>query len=220
MTHWTAETTQALSSAEVSLKTVGNLLSFVNDGQGKPSAGERAIFAAAVVFLYGTWENYVEQLAIELVGHIANEVSAEKVPDQVRKSLEKKSAWELAIHPGWKALWIQSVRLTAVGDDDERFGMNTARAGQVKNLLVTAGAVDPFSDFPEGVVPTHLGANAATVPDAVNKLVELRGEIVHTGKVPSALRKYHVLEWQTFVATVCKGVDQTVRNQCKRLSSS
>ena len=219
MTHWTASTTQALSSADVSLKTVGDLLGFVKDGQGKPSASERAIFAAAVVFLYGIWENHVEQLAIELVSHVANEICAEKVPEHVRKSLEKKTAWELTIHPGWKALWIQSVKLTAVGDDDERFGMNTARAGQVKNLLVTAGAVDPFSEFSADVVPTHLGPSASTAAAAVNKLVELRGEIVHTGKVPSSLRKFHVLEWRAFVEAVCKGVDLAVRNQCKRLSS-
>ncbi len=111
------------------------------------------------------------------------------------------------------------MKLSAVGDDDERFGMNTARAGQVKNLLVTAGAVDPFSEFSAAVVPTHLGSSASTASEAVNKLVELRGEIVHTGKVPSSLRKFHVLEWRAFVEKVCKGVDLAVRNQCKRLSS-
>jgi hypothetical protein len=61
MSHWTSSKTTALASAEGSLKTVVNLLSFVKDGQGKPSTSERAIFAAAVVFLYGIWENYVEQ---------------------------------------------------------------------------------------------------------------------------------------------------------------
>lgn len=219
MTHWTTSKTDALASAEGSLKTVANLLSFVKDGQGKPSASERAIFAAAVVFLYGIWENYVEQLAVELVGHVSDETTADKVPEQVRRSLEKKTAWELAIHPGWKALWVKSVQIAAVGDDDERFGMNTAKAGQVKNLLITAGALDPFADLTADVVPSHLGSTTATAGDAVNKLVELRGEIVHTGRVPSALRKHHVLEWRDFVANVCNRVDVTSRTQCKRLGS-
>jgi hypothetical protein len=55
------------------------------------------------------------------------------------------------------------------------------------------------------------------IEDALNKLVELRGEIVHTGKVPGALRKHHVREWRDFVELVCRGVDTTSRNQCKRL---
>jgi len=218
VTHWTADKTGALASAEGSLKTVANLLSFVKDGQGKPSASERAIFAAAAVFLYGIWENYVEQLAIELVAHVSNETSADKVPEQVRRSLEKKTAWELAIYPGWKALWVQIVTLAAVGDDDERFGMNTAKAGQVKNLLITAGALDPFLGLSADVIPSHIASNATTVAEAVNKLVELRGEIVHTGKVPSALRKHHVLQWRDFVAHVCESVDATSRTQCRRLS--
>lgn len=219
MSHWTSSKTTALASAEGSLKTVVNLLSFVKDGQGKPSTSERAIFAAAVVFLYGIWENYVEQLAIEIVGHVSEETSADRVPEQVRRSLEKRTAWELAIHPGWKALWVQSVTLAAVGDDAERFGMNTAKAGQVKNLLLTAGALDPFANLAPETVPSHLVSSTPTAGDAVNKLVELRGEIVHTGRVPSALRKRHVLEWKDFVEAVCKSVDGTSRAQCRRLGS-
>jgi len=127
---WTTTTT-ALSNAENSLKTVDKILSDVKDSSGKPSDKERALFAAAVVFLYGLWENYVEQLAIELVTKVSGQLSPEKVPELIKKQLEKKGAWELAIHPGWKALWIENVKSMAVGDDSEKFGMNTAKAGQV-----------------------------------------------------------------------------------------
>lgn len=217
MSNWASTSTQALSSAEASLATVESLLSYVKDGQGKPSAKERAIFAAAVVFLYGIWENYVEQLAIELVERISSAVDPQKVPEQVRRALEKRTTWELTIHPGWRALWSQQVRVAAIGDDDERFGLNTARAGQVKNLLSTAGAPDPFSTVPSGIIPEHLGASAPAISDAVNKLVELRGEIVHTGQVPKTLRKAHVLAWKGFVKTVCEHVDGACRAQCKSL---
>lgn len=217
MSHWTTISTQALSSTEASLATVDSLLTYVKDGQGKPSAKERAIFAASVVFLYGIWENYVEQLAIELVGKVSSAVDPQNVPELVRKALEKRTPWELTIHPGWRALWSQQVRLAAIGDDDERFGLNTARAGQVRNLLATAGAPDPFITTPSSVIPEHLGASAPAIPDAVNKLVELRGEIVHTGQVPKTLRKAHVLAWKVFVKTVCEHVDSACRNQCKSL---
>lgn len=219
MTHWTSTRTTALSSAESSLKTVDNLLSFVKEGQGKPSAKERAIFAASVVFLYGIWENYVEQLALELVGHISVSIPPERIPDLVRKSLEKKSAWELAITPGWRSLWVQSVKISAVGDDGERFGMNTAKAGQVKNLLANCGAPEPFASTPVTIIPSHIGSAVKSVPDAVNNLVELRGEIVHTGQVPKSLRKAHVLDWKGFVKGLCESVDSEARAQCKTLTT-
>jgi hypothetical protein len=219
MNHWTGARTAALASAESSLKTVDNLLSFVKEGQGKPSAKERAIFAASVVFLYGIWENYVEQLAMELVGNLSTAIPPERIPDLVRRSLEKKSAWELAITPGWRSLWVQSVKVSAVGDDGERFGMNTARAGQVKNLLANCGAPDPFSTTPTNIIPSHIGSEVTTVPEAVNSLVELRGEIVHTGQVPTSLRKAHVLDWKDFVKGLCESVDSAARAQCRTLTS-
>lgn len=217
MAHWTDSNTKALSSTEASLKTVKALLGFVKDVRGKPSQKERAVFAAAVVFLYGIWENYVEQLAIELVEHLSPTVAPNLVPDQVRKSLEKKSAWELSVYPGWRALWVDSVKLQAVGDDAEKFGMNTAKAGQVRNLLVTTGVPDCFSTSKVEIIPAHL-SEVTKVEDAVNKLVELRGEIVHTGKVPDSLRKAHVLAWETFVMALCKSVDDCSRAGGKALS--
>ena len=62
---WT-RTTDASRHVEAGLKVINSLMEFVKQGQGKPSAKERSIFAASVVFAYGVWENYVEQLALEL----------------------------------------------------------------------------------------------------------------------------------------------------------
>ena len=45
----------------------------------------------------------------------------------------------------------------------------------------------------------------------------LRGEIVHTGKVPDALRKKHVLAWRRFVEKAIDKVDESCRVQCKAL---
>ena len=219
MSHWTAAQTAALSNVEGSLDTVESILSFVKDSQGKPSKGERALFAAAVVFLYGLWENYVEQLSIELVTKMSGQLSPDKVPEVIKKQLEKKSAWELSIHPGWKSLWVENVKRMAVGDDGESFGMNTARAGQVKNLLINTGATDPFASITSSIIPGHLSHSAANITDAINKLVELRGEIVHTGTVPSTLRKHHVKAWQVFVKNLVEALDKNCRTQCKALLS-
>ncbi len=216
MTHWADSPTDAHASVGDAVAVVDNLLGFAKDGKGKPSVKERALFAAAVVFTYGIWENFVEQLAIELAGRLGNEVAPEKVPDHIRKVLEKRSAWELTVSPGWRTLWIEHVRLQAIGDDEDKFGMNTAKAGQVKNLLALAGVDDPYQSIKAATIPEHLPDSEKTVVAAINELVELRGEIVHTGKVPDSLRKKHVLAWRRFVEKATDGVDESSRAQCRR----
>ena len=217
MPHWTDDRTASHHNVGSALGVVDNLLSYVKDGQGKPSVKERALFAAAVVFTYGIWENFVEQLAIELVEKLSLEIGPENVPEQIRKSLEKKTAWELTVTPGWRALWIEQIKIQAVGDDQEKFGMNTAKAGQVKNLLSQAGVSDPYKNIPPGVIPEYLPLSKKNVVDAVNSLVELRGEIVHTGKVPGTLRKGQVLAWRRFVESAADKIDESCREQCKAL---
>lgn len=213
---WADSPTEARQSISDALGVVDNLLSLVKNGQGKPSAKERALFAAAVVFTYGVWENFAEQIAIELAKHVSRGISAEKVPQQIRSVLEKKTAWELTVTPGWRTLWAEHVRLKAIGDDEEKWGMNTAKAGQVENLLQLAGAQFPFQKIDTAIIPKHL-SNKADVKEAINALVELRGEIVHTGTVPDDLRKAHVHAWRGFVEGVTKAIDEACRQQCKSL---
>jgi hypothetical protein len=168
-----------------------------------------------VVFAYGVWENFAEQIAIELVGHVSKGVTASKVPAQIRNVLEKKNAWELAVSPGWRALWTECVRNKAVGDDNQ-FGLNTAKAGQVENLLQLAGAQQPYRKVQMRIVPKHLSP-ATDIKGAINALVELRGEIVHTGTVPASLRKAHVHQWRDFVEGATKAIDEACREQCLEL---
>ena len=218
MASWTAKSTKAHAHVRSSLKVVDGLLSYMTGKQGKPTAKERALFAAAVVFTYGIWENYVEQLAIELAHHVAEKINPERVSDRVRKLLEKGTVWELAVSPGWRHLWVQKVEMNAVGDDDEKFGLNTAKSGQVKALLELAGAGDPFAGLSSTIVmPEHLGASPPEASEAINRLVELRGEIVHTGAVPASLRKNHVRAWRQFVEDITREVDKNCRTQCAQL---
>lgn len=219
MPHWTDARTNAHHSIADALAVVDSILSFAKDGQGKPSVKERALFGAAVVFTYGVWENFVEQLAIELTSKVAMEVAPEKVPEQVRRLLEKRSAWDLTVTPGWRTLWVNHVTHQAIGDDEDAFGMNTAKAGQVKNLLSLAGVDDPYQKIGATMVPDHLPPAKKNAADAINTLVELRGEIVHTGKVPVALRKGHVRAWRGFIRNATDKIDEACRAQCKSLTA-
>ena len=217
MADWTSSRTNAHKSIDHALNVVDGLLSYMKDGKGKPAAKERALFAAAIDFIYGVWENYVEQLAIELSKKVSERIEPDKVPELVRKTLEKRSAWELAVSPGWRNLWVENVEVMAVGDDGDKYGLNTAKAGQVTNLLKNAGIDDAFQGIKKSVIPEHLKEDICTPSDAVNRLVELRGEIVHTGSVPDSLRKSHVKDWRQFVEDIAEEMDRVCRKQCKVL---
>ncbi|KRG65647.1 hypothetical protein ABB26_03655 [Stenotrophomonas humi] len=169
------------------------------------------------MFAYGVWENYVEQLAIELCKQLSNEILADLVPSEVRKILEKKNAWELTISPGWRNLWCDLVNEKAVGGDSDKFGMNTARAGSVRYLLSLAGVQDPFQGIDDNIVPAHLDPKLYKVTSALDELVTLRGEIVHTGKVPDSLSKGHVSNWRNYVEKLISEVDSASLKQCKAL---
>lgn len=217
MTHWTAKRTEAHRNVGNALTVVDDLLGFAKDGKGKPTQKERALFAAAIVFSYGIWENFVEQLAIELTALLAKDIEPEKVPEPIRRQMDKRTAWELTVTPGWRALWVEHVTVLAIGDDDQKFGMNTAKAGQVRQLLTLAGVDDPYSDIEDKMLPEHLPQDQRTVTGSINALVELRGSIVHTGKVPGTLRKGHVRAWRTFVEVAADKIDESCRRQCQLL---
>ena len=217
-TNW-AKNSDALGHVAAGLKIVNDLMSYVKSGQGKPSGKERALFAASIVFTYGIWENYAEQLALELAQKVAPTIKPEKVPAKIRKQLESRTSWELSVSPGWRSLWEETVRSKALGDEKDKFGMNTARVGQVNFLMELAGVEDAFNGIPDSIAPTHLPAKEQNVKAAVEALVTLRGQIVHTGKVPDSLSKSHVTGWSDFVKVLTEKMDQACRVQCKVLLS-
>jgi hypothetical protein len=214
--NWDAPT-QAYKHVEDGLKVVDNLMGFAKAGQGKPNAKERALFAASVVFCYGIWENYVEQLGLELVSAVAKDVAPHKVPPKIKKELSGRSAWEISVSPGWRDLWVEVVKKTAVGNDQDRFGINTMRAGAATHVLELAGIENALGGIPDEISPDHLPQAKQTVEGAVDALVTLRGLIVHTGKVPDALVKGHVTAWRDFVHAVTTCLDKECRIKCTAL---
>ncbi len=219
MSTWTAEPTHARSSIDGTLKVVDDLLSYMSTGQGKPSQPERAIFASAVVFSYGVWESFVEEIAIEIATKMSKDIKPHQVPKNVQTLLSDATAWELGVHPGWKDLWVKRVKATAKGEG-ESYGLNTAKVRQVSKLLQTAGVGDVFQNLPKSIVPPHLSSSAKTVGVAVDELVKLRGEIVHSGNVPTSLRKHHAREWRQFVEALSTEVDKACRAVCASVLSS
>jgi hypothetical protein len=215
---WTNKNTKARDSVKASLKVVDNLLDYMTKSPGKPSAKERALFAAAVVFSYGVWESYLEDLAIELAEGLSRDISPSKVPAAVQEELANATPWQLTVHPGWQMLWVNRVKAVAKGEG-EKFGLNTANPKQGSALLKLAGVQDVFGLLPTKIIPEHLSASVKKVPDAIVKLVGLRGEIVHSGAVPSTLKKPHAREWRQFVEDLSDEVAKACRAKCAPLLS-
>jgi hypothetical protein len=217
MSDWTDEPTEARQSVDVALRVVDSLLSYMSPERGKPTEREKALFAAVVVFSYGVWESFVEELAIEVAMKLSSEIDASRVPTHVRELLEQSStAWQLSVHPGWKALWIQRVQTTAKGEGD-KYGLNTARVKQVSSLLRTAGIEDAFRALPTQIIPPHVKATTKTVAAAVDQLVSIRAEIVHSGSVPKSLKKNDAREWRQFVEALATELDEVCRRECAKL---
>lgn len=208
--------TTARQGIGTTLSVVDDLLSYMSPGKGKPSKKERAIFAAAVVFSYGVWESYVEELAIEIATQVSSAIDPSRVPKHVREALEGSSSWQLSVHPGWRSLWVQQVRVTAKGEGD-KFGLNTAKAKQVSSLLKATGIEDVFKSLPKTIIPPHLTGQAVTVATAVDELVKLRSEIVHSGSVPTTLLKNHAREWRQFVESLTDEFDSVCRQEAAKL---
>lgn len=195
---------QASLGADRGLEVVDGIMSFISDGRGKPSKSQRALYVAAIAFAYALWENYVEDLAIELVEQMAPDVDPARLPESlVERINEGLTAWQLTVDPGWRREWVARTTLAAKGDGHKRHGMSMARAEAVIDLFGWVG-IHPF----KGMTPST---------KKVDELVELRNLVVHTGKIPDDLRKAHVIEWRDFVRTLYCNFDRACRGQVAAL---
>jgi len=190
----------AISDLRSGLGAVDDVLGYVKQTAGKPSTSEQSLFVASVALSYAVWENYVEEVAIEATTILSTACAEASVPTTVRESImnAKPTAWDLAVYPGWRELWLQVVRQRAKGDPDkDDFGINSAGSKNVAALFERVG-VSPF----DGVSGGEL--------EELDRLVEQRGQIVHTGKAPDEFRKKDATSWRGFVESLGTKVDSSI----------
>ena len=194
---------RALGDLRVGLSAVDDVLGYAKSGRGKPKKEEQSLFVASVALSYAMWENYVEEVAIEATEILARNVREADVPEKVREWIMKSgaTAWDIAVHPGWRSLWLSGVARRAQGDSaaENDLGMNTANERNVRNLFERVG-VDPFAV-----------ASKARLTN-LERLVRERGQIVHTGKAPDDFRKSNAKDWRSFVEDLAKTVDEAIAN--------
>ncbi|MBI2710340.1 MAG: hypothetical protein HYX34_11700 [Actinobacteria bacterium] len=202
-----ANRSAASIQADKGLEIFDHVLSFAKRGVGNPGHKERALFLSATAMAYAVWENYVEQVAIETASFLAGKVAPEKVPDSIRTELVRKDAWQLTVHPGWRALWIDMVTVGAVGSEDStQYGMNTAGRSQVGKLFNLVG-IEAFKDVADA--------------EQLDKLILDRGTIVHKAQAPGVnFKKADATGWRDYVKALYESFDQSVRTQASALGGS
>lgn len=205
---------------------VADLLSFPAPGRGRPSKAEQSLYLATMLFIYARWEQFVEALAVEVVGEMAKVIEPQRLPEPVKSALRAHDGWDLAVEPGWQGLWVKSVETKAVGDASNQsgqWGMNTANERNVRALFQLMGINDPI---PKRVVtdPEPDGLRLKVHEDgsvdsrvALERLIEIRGEVAHTGQLAGKLRKGHVQWWVKTVQALKDATDARVREEARKL---
>lgn len=199
----------ALDSFLVAIGHAERLMTGVKDGRGRPNEKEVSMFVAATVLTYAAWEGYVEDVAVEVTVHLAQNTPADRVPDSVRKNIEQSepSAWDLSIHPGFRGLWLKQVELYAKGTEDDKppFGMNTANPKNVIELFENVGLKGWLNVSQDD-------------KDGIAKLVELRGGVAHTAGTPEDFKKGVAREHLDRVKRVVSIMDESLATQTKDLT--
>lgn len=193
--------------ADEGLEIVDNVLSFGKSGVGNPGKREQSLFLSSTAMAYAVWENYVEQVAIELAEFIAGNIDPAAVPEKPRMELSKRDAWEISVHPGWRILWVELVKSRAVGSERGAtdFGLNTASSGQVTKLFDLVG-IEAFADTDQAM------------KDKLDQLVRVRGTIVHTAQAPTTkYKKADATGWRDFVKELYEAFDASVRSETSQL---
>lgn len=217
--------TSAAVRAEDALNVPIGLMGFASDERGRPKKEQRYLYLAALTFTYAVWESYVEDLAIEAAGWLSERLPNTKIPPAVKDRLSGSTAWELAVDPGWRALWLADVEAQAKGAPGAGYGINTASFDNVSALFGNAGIEDAlpvrlsveqdtrigkFKNPPSKVAVKTGGGNSGKSVDVkhcLNRLISLRGEAVHTAKTSDTLLKNEVLWWTGFIRDLHEEVD-------------
>lgn len=232
---WDSSLSKAAAAVSEGMAVVDGLMAFTGDNKGNRITSEQPLYAASVTFLYAIWENYVEDVSIEAVRDMSSEGALDPadIPIAAKQAIQDgATAWDLSVHPGWQAIWRQKVQERAKGSEDQHsgpWGLNSAGAHTVQEQLFSLVGISPMPiDIPS---PEESGSHTSpSVPDRINtengtinvshvlkRLIELRGELVHTGQSEETIYKHQVFWWKRFIQALVSATDQEVRRQTSGL---
>ncbi|MCD0172356.1 HEPN domain-containing protein [Micrococcus luteus] len=170
---------------------------------GKPAGpGYGPLLRASTALCYTAWEVYVEEALIETVSWMLDNRSPDDLPDALRSwvSLQSGDPWAF-VGDSWRSAVIEHVRARLEGDEQGRYGFNTASVPGVESLYNQILGYSPLRE-----ISWQKKANKAVRKD-ISTLVQVRGEIVHRGSTPGALSLGGVRSWADFVRRLTEKFD-------------
>ncbi len=184
---------------------VGTLLSHhptvVSPDAGRPAGDTGPLLRATVVFIHTAWENYLEQVVLEMTLRLLEIVGDDhsRLPAGLRRALTEKveggDPWLLAAN-GWQKLAEDHVR-SAVGR------LNTPNSEAVEELCKKYLGLRSILDG-----CGWQNKPAESVRRDLDQLVhEIRGEIVHKGRTPGRLDLGGVRSWRDFINRLVQRFD-------------
>ncbi len=182
------------------------------DGPQRSTDANEPLLRAAVVLLVTAWENYVEQAVAEAFEHV---MTINDDPRNLSPHLQgaivraaKADVWTVT-GDNWRTIVADEVA-DLIGK------LNNAGSGKVDGLIKMALGIDSFLSrvsWP-AYPPIDVGAELRSL---VN---EVRGEIVHKGRTPSALNVPGLEQWRSFVDKLVAESDVRVASEVSAIWGS
>lgn len=198
----------ALEAAASLLRDVDSLLDHhpaqKDPRPGKPAGpGYAPLLRAGTALCYTAWEVYVEEALIETVTWLLENMSPNELPEALREWVSQQSGdpWAF-VGDSWRSAVLDLVRSRLEGDEQGRFGFNTANVPGVEGLYKQILGYSPLRE-----IRWQKKANSAVRKD-ISTLVQVRGEIVHRGSTPGALSLGGVRSWADFVRRLTEKFDE------------
>jgi len=198
----------ALEAAASLLRDVDSLLDHhpaqKDPRPGKPAGpGYAPLLRAGTALCYTAWEVYVEEALIETVTWLLESMPPNELPEALREWVSQQSGdpWAF-VGDSWRSAVLDLVRSRLEGDEQGRFGFNTASVPGVEGLYMQILGYSPLRE-----IRWQKKANSAVRKD-ISTLVQVRGEIVHRGSTPGALSLGGVRSWADFVRRLTEKFDE------------
>ncbi|MDB4673402.1 HEPN domain-containing protein [Verrucomicrobiales bacterium] len=176
------------------------------------------VLRSAIVLLITYWEAYIEDITAEAIIVIAENLGD---PDALPKGLKKSilgelkkdnndmASWKLAGN-GWKILLLDRLPVLT---KDRNWSFNSPKSLPTKKFIETALGISDIRKAWDSE-----WGSSEQYSEYLDKLVAIRGEIAHRGRLSKKLNRKFVNDSVRFVASLVVLTDQKINAEVNKLS--
>ncbi len=182
--------------------------------------GADVVLRSSLVLLVTYWESYIEDIVDEAVDHVVeNLADSAKIPKELKKTVIQElrddknelALWSLT-GEGWRDC-LRS-RLPRLKESRNR-NFNTPKATQTQMFIRAALGIE---DITKG---WRFGGRDSSVNSKyLDKLVELRGQIAHRGKLEKRITSDFVKELSDFVRELVSKTGGSLNAEVEKISGT